>query len=123
MIKHINEKQDYWEIGAINEIAQKEKEWVALYQKDTVAAINQINEYSNHKAEQIVADWNKLFEYLLVKYNDGNVKKEENGKFKTNGERKPQAVFPEQPKYPDYWYRMIVKDCGTNISAPKEEKH
>lgn len=123
MIKHINERQDYWEISAINEIAQKEKEWVALYQKDTNAAIAQINDYSTHKTEQVVADWNKLFEYLLVKYNDGNVKKEENGKFKTNGERKPQAVFPEQPKYPDYWYRMIVNDCGPNIIAPNEEKH
>jgi hypothetical protein len=53
----------------------------------------------------------------LVKYHDGNIKKEENGKFITNGNEKPQVVFPEQPRYPDYWYRMIVNDCGPNIRA------
>ena len=26
-------------------------------------------------------------------------------------------VFPDQPKWPDDWYRMIVKDCGKNIEA------
>lgn len=119
MIVHIKAKQDYWEKGAIAEIAQMEKELVELYKKDEGAALDKITAYSTQKVENIVTDWNKLFEYLLVKYHDGNIKKEVNGKFKTNGEMKPQAVFPEQPKYPVEWYRMIVKDCGPNIAVPK----
>ena len=122
MIKHVNARQDYWEKGAIEEIAQMEKEWVELYKKDKTAAIAKLNAYSTQKVEGIVADWNKLFEYLLVKYHDGNIKKEENGKFKTNGEMKPQVVFPEQPKYPVEWYRMIIQDCGPNIAVPKTEE-
>jgi dipeptidase len=122
MIKHVNARQDYWEKGAIEEIAQFEKGWVELYNKDKAAAIATLTDYSTKKVENVVADWNKLFEYLLVKYHDGNIKKEENGKFKTNGELKPQAVFPEQPKYPEDWYRMIIQDCGPNIAVPKTEE-
>lgn len=124
MIKHINARQDYWEKGAITEIAQMEKEWVELMKKDEAAAIAKITAYSTQKVEAVVTDWNKLYEYLLVKYHDGNVKKEKNGAFETNGEVKPQALFPDQPLYPAEWYRMIVKDCGPNIAKPvtKEKK-
>jgi hypothetical protein len=68
----------------------------------------------------VVDEWNRLFEYLLVKYHDGNIKKEENGKFITNGNEKPQVVFPEQLKYPEKWYRMIIQDCGNNIRSLAE---
>ena len=65
------------------------------------AARKQLNAYSARAAHDVCQDWNRLFEYLLVKYHDGNVKKEENGKFTTNGNVKPQVVFPDQPKWPD----------------------
>jgi hypothetical protein len=55
---------------------------------------------------------------LLVKYIDGNIKKETNGKFEESPYRKGQCVFPEQPKYPENWYRMIVKDHGDVIKVP-----
>jgi dipeptidase len=109
MIKHVNEKQEYWEMKSINDIAQMNPN----------ATIDQLNEFSARRAHEVVDEWNKLFEYLLVKYHDGNIKKEENGKFITNGNENPQAVFPEQPKYPDQWYRMIINDCGPNIKYGK----
>ncbi|MDR2972744.1 MAG: C69 family dipeptidase [Bacteroidales bacterium] len=115
MIKHINEKQDRWEIQSINEINKMGTHIVEMYNIDPSKAIAQLTNFSNQRAQEVVNEWNSLFEYLLVKYHDGNIKKEENGKFKTNESINPQAEFPEQPKYPDYWYRMIVNDCGPNI--------
>ena len=58
-----------------------------------------------------------VFIYLLVKYNDGNIKKEENGKFKVSDTMIPQCEFPDQPRYREEWYKMIVDDCGKNIEA------
>ena len=84
---------------------------------DPETARKELNKYSIKAAHEVCKEWNNLFEYLLVKYHDGNVKKEENGKFVTNGTEKPQVVFPDQPKWPDEWYRMIVRDCGKNIQA------
>ena len=115
MIKHINEKQDKWENQSIADINNLEKHILDIYKNDPERAIAQLNNFSNQRAHEVVGEWNKLFEYLLVKYHDGNIKKEENGKFITNETVNPQAAFPEQPRYHDNWYRMIVKDCGKNI--------
>jgi len=109
MIKHINEKQNYWENKSINDIANMNPN----------SSVDQLNDFSNRRAHEVVNEWNKLFEYLLVKYHDGNIKKEENGKFITNGNENPQVVFPAQPRYPDHWYRMIINDCGPNIKYGK----
>ncbi|MCL2167501.1 MAG: C69 family dipeptidase [Lentimicrobiaceae bacterium] len=117
MIKHINEKQDQWEIKSIDEIDKMAPYIEEMYKTDPNKAIAQLTIFSNQRSHEVVNEWNKLFEYLLVKYHDGNIKKEENGKFITNGNEKPQVEFPEQPRYPDYWYRMIVNDCGNNIKA------
>lgn len=72
-----------------------------------------INEFSNEQAQKMMTEWNKLDKYLLVKYIDGNVKKEENGKFKRT--ETGQAAFPDQPSYPDWYYKKIVEDHGDVI--------
>lgn len=63
------------------------------------------------------ADWSKkctdryrkLGEYLLVKYLDGNVKKEDaDGKFSRSPEGMP--VYPDFPGYDERYYRSIVND-------------
>jgi dipeptidase len=114
MIKHINEKQNKWELQSIEDI-DKMAPLVERYKETPEKLNDMLNSFSIKRTDEVMAEWNNLFEYLLVKYHDGNIKKEENGKFKTNGTLKPQAEFPEQPRYPDYWYRMIVNDCGPNI--------
>ena len=115
MIKPVKERQDRWELQSIKDINLMAPLIVDSYESNKERAIEQLNLFSDQRAQEVVSDWNKLFEYLLVKYHDGNIKKEENGKFITNGTAKPQVEFPEQPKYPDYWYRMIVKDAGNNL--------
>jgi dipeptidase len=115
MIKHINEKQDYCENQSITEIEKMTPYILEIYSEDPEKAISLLTSFSIKRAYDVVNEWNKLFEYLLVKYHDGNIKKEENGKFITNETVNPQVAFPDQPRYPDYWYRMIVKDCGKNI--------
>jgi dipeptidase len=117
MIKHVNEKQDKWENLSIEEIDKMAPHFVEMFNKDYKNTIALLTQFSNQRTKEVVDDWNILFEYLLVKYHDGNIKKEENGKFITNGNEKPQVVFPEQPPYPEKWYRMIIQDCGNNIRS------
>jgi hypothetical protein len=74
--------------------------------------------FSLEKANQMMKSWTKLSQFLLVKYIDGNIKKETNGKFEESPYRKGQCVFPEQPQYPQKWYEMIVKDHGDVIKVP-----
>ena len=117
MIKHINEKQDFWEYQSINEIDKMGPHIIDMYKTDPDNVVAQLTDFSIRRTREVVDEWNKLFEYLLVKYHDGNIKKEENGKFKITDTENPQVEFPEQPRYPDKWYRMIIQDCGSNIKA------
>ena len=81
---------------------------------------NELTKFSLAKAEQTFTEWSNLYNYLLVKYIDGNIKKEKDGKFEETGYRKGDAVFPKQPAYPAEWYRMIVKDHGDVIKDLSE---
>ena len=117
MIKHVNEKQDFFENRFIRETIDMGKKLAELQRNDPDNAQKRINEYSMKAAKEVCQAWNDLFIYLLVKYHDGNIKKEENGKFKVSDTKIPQCAFPDQPEYPQYWYKMIVDDCGKNIEA------
>jgi dipeptidase len=115
MIVHIKEKQRYFEQKFVDEVKKMESEMKQLFLTDPEKAQERINQYSTKAAAEVCKTWDELFTYLLVKYNDGNVKKEENGKFKKTDGVVPLSVSPEHPKYQDRWYEMIIKDCGKNI--------
>ena len=73
----------------------------------------QLNDFSGRAAERMMKEWNNLDKYLLVKYIDGNIKKEKDGKFERTATG--NAVFPSQPHYRQEWQRMIVRDHGDVI--------
>lgn len=115
MIQHVNKLQDELEGGFVKDVNAMESKMVDLCKRDPAAAQRELTNFSANCTKKVCSEWDHLFEYLLVKYNDGNVKKEQNGQFlKTNAE-KPQCESPEHPAYPQKWYKMIVDDCGSNI--------
>jgi dipeptidase len=79
--------------------------------KDLKGAIKILTDYSVNTAQELVARWKELDTYLLVKYMDGNIKKQTpDGQFARTPEGIP--VFPDQPPYPARWYKAIVLDAG-----------
>ncbi len=90
-----------------------EKAALALYEVDPAQAIAFLNHYSINEAEMATSNWRTLGEYLLVKYMDGNVKREKDGQF----ERTPYggAVSPEFPGYSEEYYRSVAKDAGERL--------
>ena len=86
-------------------------------EKGTDAARAYLTNYSEQCANNATQRWKKLGEYLLVKYIDGNVKREENGHFKTEH---GLAVPPEQPGYSEEYYRMIHNGNYEHLKVPKK---
>jgi hypothetical protein len=84
-----------------------------LYNLDKEMGIEYITNYSVSTGNYTVKRWKQLGEYLLVKYIDGNIKKEKDGKFQTNEWGVPAG--PSQPGYPEWWLREIVKQHGDVI--------
>ncbi len=89
----------------------------ALYASDKAAALKFLNEYSNEKAQQMLARWKQLAVYLIVKYNDMAVKPTEKGKFlrtKTGlGAKVVREGFPER------YARRLVKETGNKFEQPE----
>ncbi len=84
-----------------------------LYSKDPSLAREFITNFSVQTAENTVKKWKELSEFLLVKYIDGNIKKEKDGVFLRNEYGYP--ANPDQPGYPDEWKRKLIKDTGDKL--------
>ena len=89
---------------------------VELYAQNPELAIAYLTDYSCSMADMTVNRWKELSEYLLVKYLDGNIKKEENGKFLRNPYGYPQS--PSFPGYPDSYKKIVVDETGEKFKLP-----
>jgi len=67
-----------------------------------------LTEYSVNQVENTVKSWRDMGHFLLIKYKDGNVMIEKNGKFERNESGKLPAS-PLHPSYPDWYYRSIIE--------------
>lgn len=104
---------------ALTEIPSVDAEARALYEKSPERARSFITNYSIQTARQLFDTWNDLDKYLLVKYMDGNVKKERNGKFLDNGHDEQRSEMPDFPGYNDTWKRAVVRDAGDRLKVIK----
>ena len=89
--------------------AQKEVEDKALTLDET-ARTKYLTAYTAEKAEQMLARWQKLATYLIVKYNDMTVKPEENGQFTRT--KYGLGATVKRPGYSEKYAREIVKQTG-----------
>lgn len=90
-----------------------EKQAADLYLTDKAAALKLLNNYSNAKADEMLANWKLLATRIIVKYNDMAVKKEKDGKLL-------QSVT--RPGYPASFGRKLVKETGDWYAVPVEKK-
>jgi dipeptidase len=84
-----------------------------LYKTDQNLAIEYITEFSVNQANNTVYIWKDFFEYLFMKYMDGNVKEAADPK---DGYK---YVVPklEQPGYGEDWYRKIIEETGDQFKV------
>ena len=87
-----------------------------LYKTDKTAALKYLNNYSNEKAQQMLARWKQLAFHLIVKYNDMIVKPEKDGKF----ERTPEGIGAtvERPGYSEAFKEKLVQETGDKFEVP-----
>lgn len=84
-----------------------------LYDSDPALAVEFLTDYSVNTANTTVKTWIDLSNWLLVKYIDGNVKKEQDGRFIRNPYGFP--VSPSHPQYSNEWLETVVKSTGSKF--------
>jgi dipeptidase len=87
-----------------------------LWKTDPASAREFITDFSGNMANTTVSRWKELGDFLMVKYMDGNVKQEKEGKFIRNPWNFPPS--PAFPGYPDSWKKTVVEDAGRKLEHP-----
>ena len=114
MLKDIRAHQATWEnyfnqlVPAVDQMAKGVSEEEAR---------RLLTKFSCDQAEQSTQSWKELGQYLLVKYMDGVVKEEKDGKFVTN-----EAGIPEKVGrlgYPEDYLRLIAPTEKKEININK----
>ena len=81
-------------------------------------AVQMLTEFCAKRSRTLFDTWDNLSNYLLVKYMDGNVKRQnEDGSFQDNGSGKPIPASPIHPKFRERWLRAVVRDHGQVIET------
>ncbi|MCI6145081.1 MAG: C69 family dipeptidase [Alloprevotella sp.] len=111
--------RDRLEDGYIARQADIEKQALALYETSPAEARKFLTDYTVETAQNMLGEWKKLGEYLIVKYNDQAVKKEKGGKFLLTPDG--LAVPPERPGYPEQYRRILIRETGNRYLVPEKK--
>lgn len=108
--KDVKKVQQEFESRFLRYTPAIDKAVTELYKSDPAVAREFLTDYSVNIGNQVVNRWLELADFLLVKYMDGNLKPEENGKFLRNPYGYPAT--PEHPGYPEWWLRKLIEETG-----------
>ncbi|MDO8952061.1 MAG: C69 family dipeptidase [Draconibacterium sp.] len=121
MIKDVQKVQSNLENKYVSYVPLIDKAAETLYKTNKEQARKFLTEYSVNEANNMTAEWKKLGQYLLVKYIDGNIKREKDGQFeRTEYGLPPSPIFAG---YPEWWLKAIVKNTGDSKKVIGSEGH
>jgi dipeptidase len=113
MIQDVKKVQQELENGFYQSVVETDRLAMRLLEEqpgDIQSVRKLLTDFSVNAGNNTVERWQRLFEFLLVKYMDGNVKQEENGQFKRNPYGNPMP--PKHIDYPDWWKQLIIEKTG-----------
>lgn len=87
---------------------------------DEATARQRLNSHSTEASKRYVKRYKDLGDYLLVKYMDGNIKREKDGQFERTPEGMP--VSPIYGGYDDRYYRSIADQTGEHLLVKEPAK-
>ena len=121
MFPTLKEVRDSLDNSYFSAQAGVEKKAQELYAQNPQAAVKYLNDYSVEKAQQMLARWNQLFEFMVVKYNDMIIKPtDKNGTFEKT--QYGLGARPVRPGYPEKYAKELVKQSGDKFLVPESGK-
>ena len=115
--KHVREVVDMWENKMLECVPAMDAKIGSA--KNAKKAQKVATELSVENAQTLFNIWVDLDKYTMVKYIDGNIKGEGNGKFVDNGNGKDIPGVIDQPGYSENWKRAVAADKGEILKVVK----
>lgn len=108
---------DEWENDQLVKVQISDEK---LSRKNIAGMKKGATKFSVSTAQELWTKWSALDDYLMVKYIDGNIKKQgADGAFLNNGHHPSQPAFPDQPGYSEKFLRAIAEDNGEVLKVVK----
>ncbi|HWR99285.1 MAG TPA: C69 family dipeptidase, partial [Prolixibacteraceae bacterium] len=118
----IEKYQSLLEGRFIKEVSETDKHANSLFSNDPKKAGEFLTAYSVTAGNQLVGEWKAFYQYLFMKYHDGNLKISEGMQLLDNGNGKNVPKRPLHPGYGKEWERSMIQGTGDRLKVPKEEK-
>lgn len=116
----IEEMQKEYESTFVEHVSVIDQAASSLFKKNENAAIDFITNFSVTTANNMVYDAKELYQFLFMKFMDGNIKKTDGREFLDNGHG---VLELDQPGYGEGFYRMIIEETGEKFKMPETPKH
>ncbi len=115
----IEKVQSKFENGFIDLTPAIDEAALLLHKKNPELAVNYLTNYSVNQGDRVTYSWKKLYQYLFMKYMDGNIKT------KRPVPANYKYVTPEvkQPGYGEEWYKRIVEETGDKFKVIGDGGH
>lgn len=104
------------------EVQVVDRQASSAYEEDPARATDYLTAYSVFTGNKLVSDWKTFYQYLFMKYMDGNLKVSEGHQFLDNGNGKN---IPQRPKHPGYgkeWERIMIRGTGDRLKIPATQE-
>jgi len=117
----IEQYQQQLERKFSSEVNIIDKQASEKFKQNAVDARDCITEYSVSTGNKLVSDWKEFYQYLFMKYHDGNIKNTEGRKLLDNGNGRNIPKMPAQPGYGKEWERIMIQGTGDRLKVPVKE--
>jgi len=117
----IEQYQHQLENKFMSEVSIIDRQASDKYKLNPAAAKEYITSYSVSTGDKLVSDWKIFYQYLFMKYIDGNVKNAEGRKLLDNGNGKNIPKAPSQPGYGKQWEKIMIQGTGDRLKVPGKE--
>lgn len=116
---YIEEMQQNYEKKYHEYVSVVDKAAAKLYKEDKEKAKGFVTDFSVNTANNLVKDWKELYQFLFMKFVDGNVKKTEDREFLDNGYG---VLEIDYPGYSEEFYKKIIEQTGDKFKVPEKEE-
>jgi dipeptidase len=117
----IEKYQQQLENHFASEVRIADKQAAGLFTQNPASCREYLTGFSVNTGNKLVNDWKAFYQYLFMKYVDGNIKSSEEQKLLDNGNGKNIPKMPFQPGYGKEWERIMIQGTGDRLKVKVNE--